>query len=39
MTTKKVDEKSFGAKMKQLRQVRKTSLEQLANKTDMHSVT
>jgi quercetin dioxygenase-like cupin family protein len=33
MTTKKVDEKSFGAKMKQLRQVRKTSLENLANKT------
>jgi len=33
MTTKKIDEKSFGAKMKQLRQVRKTSLEQLANKT------
>jgi len=33
MTTRKVDEKSFGSKMKQLRQVRKTSLEQLANKT------
>jgi quercetin dioxygenase-like cupin family protein len=33
MTTKKVDEKSFGAKMKQLRQVRKISLENLANKT------
>ena len=33
MTTKKVDEKSFGAKMKQLRQLRKVSFEQLANKT------
>src|SRR4030042_2347056 len=33
MATKKVDEKSFGVKMRQLRQVRKTSLEQLANKT------
>jgi len=33
MITKKVDEKSFGAKMKQLRQLRKTSFEQLANKT------
>jgi quercetin dioxygenase-like cupin family protein len=33
MITKKVDEKSFGAKMKQLRQVRKISLENLANKT------
>jgi len=33
MTTKKIDEKSFGAKMKQLRQVRKISFEQLANKT------
>jgi quercetin dioxygenase-like cupin family protein len=33
MATKKLDEKSFGTKMKQLRQVRKISLEQLANKT------
>ena len=33
MTTKKIDEKSFGAKMKQLRQLRKVSFEQLANKT------
>ena len=33
MTTKKVDEKSFGTKMRQLRQVRKASLENLANKT------
>jgi len=33
MAAKKVDEKSFGAKMKQLRKVRKTSLEHLANKT------
>jgi quercetin dioxygenase-like cupin family protein len=33
MTTKKLDEKSFGAKMKQLRQTRKISFEQLANKT------
>src|SRR4030066_2432536 len=33
MTTKKIDEKSFGAKMKQLRQLRKISYEQLANKT------
>ena len=31
--TKKLDEKSFGAKMKQLRQARKISFEQLANKT------
>jgi len=31
--TKKLDEKSFGAKMKQLRQTRKISFEQLANKT------
>jgi quercetin dioxygenase-like cupin family protein len=33
MTTKKVDERSFGAKMKQLRQVRKISFEHLANRT------
>src|SRR4030065_845422 len=33
MTTKKIDEKSFGAKMKQLRQLRKISFEQLANRT------
>jgi len=33
MTTKKLDEKSFGAKMRQLRQTRKVSFEQLANKT------
>jgi quercetin dioxygenase-like cupin family protein len=33
MSTKKIDEKSFGAKMKQLRQLRKISYEQLANKT------
>jgi quercetin dioxygenase-like cupin family protein len=33
MTTKKVDEKSFGFKMKQLRQMRKVSFETLANKT------
>jgi len=33
MSPKKIDEKSFGAKMKQLRQVRKISYEQLANKT------
>ncbi len=33
MATKKIDEKSFGAKMKQLRLVRKVSFEQLANKT------
>jgi len=30
---KKLDEKSFGAKMKQLRELRKTSFETLANKT------
>lgn len=35
MTTKKVDEKSFGAKMKQLRQLRKLSFESLANKTGL----
>ncbi len=33
MATKKVDEKSFGTKMKQLRLLRKISFEQLANKT------
>src|SRR4030066_1258393 len=33
MTTKKIDEKSFGAKMNQLRLVRNMSFEQLANKT------
>ncbi len=33
MPSKKVDEKSFGTKMKQLRVVRKISFEQLANKT------
>lgn len=33
MATKKGDEKTFGAKMKQLRQTRKISLESLANKT------
>jgi quercetin dioxygenase-like cupin family protein len=33
MSTKTTDEKSFGAKMKQLRQLRKISYEQLANKT------
>jgi quercetin dioxygenase-like cupin family protein len=33
MATKKIDEKSFGAKMKQLRELRKMSFEQLANKT------
>jgi len=33
MTTKKLDEKSFGAKMKQLRLTRKISFEQLTNKT------
>ena len=33
MTTRKVDEKSFGAKMEQLRLVKKMSLEQLANLT------
>ncbi len=35
MATKKVDEKSFGAKMKQLRQLRKMSFETLANKTGL----
>jgi len=33
MKTKKIDEKSFGTKMMQLRQLRKISFEQLANKT------
>jgi quercetin dioxygenase-like cupin family protein len=33
MKTKKADEKSFGAKMKQLRQMKKISFEDLANKT------
>jgi len=33
MVTKKLDEKSFGAKMKQLRQFRKISFEHLANMT------
>jgi quercetin dioxygenase-like cupin family protein len=33
MTMKKLDEKSFGAKMKQLRLARKISFEQLTNKT------
>jgi quercetin dioxygenase-like cupin family protein len=33
MITKKVNEKSFGAKMKQLRQLKKISYEQLANNT------
>jgi len=33
MTTKKIDEKSFGFKMKQLRQMRKISFEHLANMT------
>ncbi len=35
MATKNVDEKSFGAKMKQLRQLRKISFETLANKTGL----
>jgi len=33
MVTKKSDERSFGAKMKQLRQTKKMSFEELANKT------
>ena len=33
MATKTIDEKSFGAKMKQLRELRKVSFEQLADKT------
>ncbi len=33
MATKKADEKSFGAKMKQLRQMKKISFENLTNKT------
>ena len=35
MATKKLDEKSFGAKMEQLRGVRKMSLEQLAGLTGL----
>jgi transcriptional regulator with XRE-family HTH domain len=35
MTAKKLDEKSFGAKMEQLRTVKKISLEQLANLTGL----
>ena len=35
MTAKKMDEKSFGAKMEQLRTAKKMSLEQLANLTDL----
>jgi quercetin dioxygenase-like cupin family protein len=35
MAAKKVDEKSFGAKMKQLRILRKISFETLANKTGL----
>ncbi len=35
MPTKKVDEKSFGAKMEQLRLTKKMSLEQLANLTGL----
>lgn len=35
MTTRKVDEKSFGAKMEQLRLTKKLSLEQLANLTGL----
>ena len=35
MTTKKVDEKSFGAKMEQLRGARKMSVEQLAGLTGL----
>jgi len=33
MTSRMMDEKSFGAKMKQLRQLKKASFEQLANRT------
>ena len=33
MTRRKIDEKSFGAKMRQLRESRKISFGQLANKT------
>jgi quercetin dioxygenase-like cupin family protein len=33
MATKKIDERTFGAKMKQLRHARKTSFEDLANMT------
>ena len=35
MVTKKVDEKSFGAKMKELREVKKVTLEKLAQKTGL----
>jgi transcriptional regulator with XRE-family HTH domain len=35
MTTRKVDEKSFGAKMEQMRLAKKMSLEQLANLTGL----
>ena len=35
MITKKVDDKSFGATMKHLREVEKVSLEQLSNKTGL----
>jgi transcriptional regulator with XRE-family HTH domain len=35
MTAKKLDEKSFGAKMEQLRTVKQISLEQLANLTGL----
>ena len=35
MVTKKLDEKSFGSKMKQLRELRKMSFETLANKTGL----
>ena len=35
MTAKKLDEKSFGAKMEQLRTAKKISLEQLANLTGL----
>ena len=35
MAKKKIDDKSFGAKMRQLRELRKISYEQLANKTEL----
>lgn len=35
MATRKIDEKSFGAKMRELREVKKLSLEQLAFKTGL----
>ena len=35
MVTKKLDEKSFGTKMRQLRELRKVSFETLANKTGL----